>query len=217
MSGPKVLASLRSADLDRLEDELRALEAAGIDGLHLDVMDGKLVEESCFPPPFVAELRQRTVLPLDVHLLTERPEELVRAYASAGVQRISFHLECSRQPEMLVQQMHDLGVTPGIVVFPGTPLDELHGLLPRIGLVNPLGVDPRHKLGFQDNTYERIGRLCALREELGLSFVVQADGGVWEKTRDGLVEAGADELVGGYPIFSSGDYATAIRQLRLGK
>lgn len=217
MKEPRILASLRSADLDRLDEELRSLERAGIDGLHLDVMDGKLVEESCFPPEFVADLRQRTVLSIDVHLIAEQPEQLLRAYASAGAQRISFHLEAAARPAEIVEELHGLGVVPGLVVFPGTPLSELEAFLPSIGLVNPLGVDPRHGLGFQESSYARIGELCAMRDAKGLSFVVQADGGVWEKTRDGLVEAGADELVGGYPIFSSDDYAAAIDELRSGK
>ena len=109
-----------------------------------------------------------------------------------------------------------LRVAPGIVCFPPTDVELLQRVFDRVKVINPLGVDPRNKTGFTDETYGRVASLVKGRDEGGHDFAVQADGGVWEKTRDGLVEAGADELVGGYPIFSAEDYGAAIRALREG-
>ena len=216
MPTPRILASLRSADLQRLDEELHALEAAGIDGYHLDVMDGRFVDEVCFDPDFVASLRPKTSLCIDVHLIAEEPELLVDLYAAAGADRISFHWETTADAAACLQRIRAAGAEPGIVLLPGTELDGIRGLLGSLALVNPLGVDPTRGLGFQEETYGRIETLRAWRDAAGHDFVLQADGGVWEKTRDGLVRAGAQELVGGYPIFSSEDYGAAVRALREG-
>lgn len=211
-----ILASLRSADLARLDEEIAALERAGIDGLHIDVMDGDFVPESCFDPAFVADLRARTGLLLDVHLLARDPALLASAYAEAGAHRISFHLEVVADPRAMIRQLRGLEVQPGIVILPSTAVDAVLPLLEEVAVVNPLGVDPTQGIGFQDSTYARIGALAEFKSKHALSVNIQADGGVWAKTREGLVEAGADELVGGFPIFSQPDYAVAIEALRNG-
>ncbi|HEX9641478.1 MAG TPA: ribulose-phosphate 3-epimerase [Candidatus Krumholzibacteria bacterium] len=214
---PQILASLRSAKLEILDDELAALEAAGIDGYHLDVMDGRFVAEECFDADFAAKLRPKTRRVIDVHLIAERPESLIDAFARAGADRISFHWEATADAAACVGQIRAGGARPGIVCLPSTELEVLRDLLQSVALVNPLGVDPTRGLGFQENTYQRIETLRTWRDRDGLDFLIQADGGVWEKTRDGLVAAGADELVGGYPIFSAVDYGEAIVQLRHGR
>ena len=187
-----------------------------MDGLHVDVMDGHFVEESCFEPSWVADLRRRTRLLIDVHLLAKDPAALVPAYAEAGADRIAFHREVVDDPAAVLAQIRAHGCAPGLVLLPSTPVEDAFGVLGEVALVNPLGVDPTRGLGFQDATYDRIEALVAERVRRGLDFAVQGDGGVWEKTRDGLVEAGADELVGGYPIFSSDDYGAAVEALRSG-
>lgn len=216
MKIPAILASLRSADLARLDEEIPALERGGIDGIHVDVMDGDFVPESCFEPGLVAELRAKTRLLLDVHLLARDPALLASAYAEAGADRISFHLEVVDDPRALIRQLRGLEVKPGLVVLPSTPIEDLLPLLEEVDVVNPLGVDPTCGLGFQESTYARIGVLAAFKVKHSLDVRIQADGGVWAKTRDGLVAAGAEELVGGYPIFSQPDYAIAIAALRTG-
>lgn len=213
---PRILASLRSADRSDLDRELERLTAAGIDGLHVDVMDGAFVDETCFDPDFVAGLRPKSRLMIDVHLLANDPASLIEPYARAGADRIAFHLEVTETPGTLVDAIVAAGARPGLVVLPSTPVEEAFGLMDALAVINPLGVDPTRGLGFQDTTYERIERIVVERERRGLGVRVQADGGVWEKTRDGLVSAGADELVGGYPIFSQEDYAAAVEALRAG-
>jgi len=113
-------------------------------------------------------------------------------------------------------RIREAGCTPGLALLPPTPVQRVRPWLQAIGLVNPLGVNPTAEGGFDESTFARIAELVRMREEAGLDFVIQGDGGVWAKTRDAFVEAGADELVGGYPIFSSDDYGQAVRALRDG-
>jgi ribulose-phosphate 3-epimerase len=209
---PAIYASLRSANFEMIEDELRRLEAAGVDGLHLDVMDGEFCDEVSFPVEQVARLRPLTSLPLDVHLMVARPEEVLDDWIALGVRRIAFHLEACPKPAGPLDRIRAAGIAPGLVVLPNTPVTDLEPWLDGVNFVNPLGVNPVEKSGYDEATPDRIRQLKALRPDL----VVQADGGVWEKTRDTLVEAGADELVGGYPIFSKNDYKVAVAELRDG-
>lgn len=209
---PAIFASLRSANFDEIDDELRRLEAAGADGLHLDVMDGRFCDEVSLPLEQVRDLRAKTGLPMDVHLMVERPGEVLAGWIAADVQRIAIHLEACPDPGELLQQIREAGVSPGLVILPNTPVEQLEPWLGSVDFVNPLGVNPVEKSGYDESTPDRIRQLKALMPGL----TVQADGGVWEKTRDALVEAGADELVGGYPIFSNNDYKQAIEELRNG-
>lgn len=217
MKSPAILASLRSADLARLQDEIAALEAAGIDGLHIDVMDGDFVAETCFDPEIVGRVRELTRALVDVHLIARDPALIASAYAEAGADRISFHLEVVVDPRAMIEQLRGLEVGVGLVVLPPTPIEQVFDWLDSVDLINPLGVDPTRGLGFQETTYARIEALVRERARRGRDALrIQADGGVWAKTRDELVRAGADELVGGYPIFSSEDYRVAVDALRNG-
>jgi ribulose-phosphate 3-epimerase len=180
------------------------------------MMDGIFVAEECFDADFVAGLRPKTERLVDVHLIARKPEGLIDAFAQAGADRISFHWETTTDAKKCIGQIRDAGARPGLVCLPSTRLQVLRDLLERVALINPLGVDPTRGLGFQDDTYARIETLRSWRERDGLDFLIQADGGVWEKTREGLVAAGADELVGGYPIFSAQDYGAAVARLRHG-
>jgi ribulose-phosphate 3-epimerase len=214
---PDIYASLRSADQQSLGEELRRLEEAGVDGLHLDVMDGRFCEEVCFPLEEVVRIRHLTDLPLDVHLLVEDPGAELDEWIASGVQRLSFHLEAAPDAQPLLARVRSAGLAAGLVVLPGTPLESLDPWLGWVDQVNPLGVDPVARTGFDERTCSRIADLVTRREVRGLRFRIQADGGVWEKTRDALVRAGADELVGGYPIFSTNDYIKAVEELRHGR
>jgi len=211
-SMPEIYASLRSANFDEIDDELAKLQAAGIDGLHLDVMDGAFCEEVSLPIARVQPLRPKTDLPFDVHLMVERPGEVIDDWIALGVQRVAFHLEACPDPGPLLDRIREAGVAAGLVVLPSTPVTALEPWLGRVDFVNPLGVNPVEKTGYDEATPDRIRELKGLRGDLR----VQADGGVWEKTRVALVAAGADELVGGYPIFSTNDYLQAVQDLRVG-
>ncbi len=210
----RILASLRSAPVEARRAWVDRLAEHGIEGLHLDVMDGRFVDERCFSVRELADLRGRTGLFLDVHLLVAEPAEWIDACLEAGADRIAWHLEQDPDPADRLDRVRAHGRKAGLVVLPSTPLEALDPWLERVDLVNPLGVDPTRGQGFDEATYGRVATLVQRRRARGLDFVVQADGGVWQKTRDGLVEAGADELVGGYPIFSAEDVAAAIAELR---
>jgi ribulose-phosphate 3-epimerase len=214
---PRVLASFRGADVERWPAEVVALEAAGIDGLHLDVMDGLWVTESCFTPDAPTILRRAGARLIDLHLLVERPEDHVAAYLGAGVDRLTFHVECVEDPGPLLETIAESGVVPGLALLPSTPIGAAAPWLELVGLVNPLAVDPHAGTGFDARTFDRIAELHELRAQSGRNFVIQGDGGVWSKTRDEFVRSGVDELVGGHPIFSSDDYAVAIGALRDGE
>lgn len=213
---PSILASLRSADLDQLEAELAALADSGITALHLDIMDGVFCDEVSFPLEQVRAIRALTDLPLDAHLMVAGPERAMDAWIEAGVQRISFHLEALKDPGPVLHRIRAAGVVPGLVILPDTPVAALDPWLGEVGLVNPLGVNPVAKTGYDAATPSRIQDLATRRTRGKHAFLIQADGGVWEKTRDDLVDAGADELVGGYPIFSNKDYKLAVEALQNG-
>ena len=209
---PAIYASLRSANFDEIDQELQRLKAAGVDALHLDVMDGKFCDEVSLPLEQVRGLRPKTDLPMDVHLMVERPEAAVSDWIALGVQRIAIHLEACPDPGPVLEQIRRAGIAPGLVILPTTRVEDLEPWLNAVEFVNPLGVDPVQKTGYDESTPDRIRQLKVMKPGL----TIQADGGVWEKTRDALVEAGADELVGGYPIFSNNDYKLAVEALRNG-
>jgi ribulose-phosphate 3-epimerase len=213
---PTILASLRSADFTKLDAELAALEDAGVDLLHLDIMDGKFCDEISLPLEQVEQIRKITELPLDAHLMVENPEQILDDWIAAEVQRISFHLEACENPGPALARIKRSGLIPGLVILPSTRIEELDPWLDQVGLINPLGVNPVEKTGFDEATYDRIEALKQRRTARNLDFLIQADGGVWEKTRSELIEAGADELVGGFPIFSKNDYSVGVDELRNG-
>ena len=213
---PAILASLRSADFTKLAAELAALEKAGVDLLHLDIMDGRFCDEVSFPLEQVQDIRAKTVLPLDAHLMVENPEDTLDDWIATKVQRISIHLEACKDPGPVLAKINQAGITPGLVILPSTPIEQLDPWLDQVGLINPLGVNPVEKTGFDEVTYDRIRALKQRRTARSLNFLIQADGGVWEKTRAQLLEAGAEELVGGFPIFSKNDYSIAVSELRNG-
>ncbi len=210
---PAIYASLRSANFDEIDPELLRLKAAGVDALHLDVMDGKFCDEVSLPLEQVRGLRPKTDLPMDVHLMVERPEAAVSDWIALGVQRIAIHLEACPDPGPVLDQIR-AGRHRARAGDPADHPGRASRALARrqVEFVNPLGVDPVAKTGYDESTPDRIRQLKVMKPGL----TTQADGGVWEKTRDALVEAGADELVGGYPIFSRNDYELAVEELRSG-
>ncbi len=217
LSLPRIWASFRGAAPERWAEEVEALHLAGVDGLHLDVMDGSWGGDRCFEPQDIDRLRSYGARCIDVHLLVGDPSPVAAQYLDRGVDRLTFHLEAVEDPGPLLAAIEEGGAVPGLAILPSTPVRALEAWLGRVGVVNPLGVNPRERTPFDPATYARIGELVALRRRGGWSYAIEADGGVWSRTRDALVDAGADELVGGYPIFSAEDYGVAVRELREGR
>jgi ribulose-phosphate 3-epimerase len=206
-----------AADFARLGEEVRAVEAAGADLLHLDVMDGRFVPNITIGPPVVAAIRKVTQLPLDVHLMIVEPERYIDEFARAGADLISVHLEAAPHLHRLVQQIRAAGKKAAVAVNPHSPLDGLHVVLPDLDMVLLMSVNPG--FGGQKFIEAVVPKVSALRAEIdrrGLEVDIEVDGGIEPHTAPLVVAAGATILVAGSAVFHAqgGDYAAAIRALR---
>lgn len=198
----KLAPSILAADFARLGEQVRAAEAAGGDWIHVDVMDGHFVPPISFGPIVVRALRPVTALPLDVHLMIEQPERHVEAFAAAGADRITVHLEACPHLHRTIQQIKALGCKAGVALNPATPLTLLEDILPDLDLALIMTVNP----GFGGQSYipastAKIARLRTWLDELGTEVELQVDGGINEQTIGAAVMAGATVLVAGSAIF----------------
>ncbi len=204
MKNVKIAASILSADLSRLGAQVREAEAAGVDWIHVDVMDGHFVPNLTIGPLVVRALRAVTDLPLDVHLMIEKPERLIPAFARAGADRLTVHVETCPHLHRTLQQIKELGVKAGVTLNPSTSLISLEEILPEVGLVLIMSVNP----GFGGQAYipqstAKIARLRQVLDERGLSGVeLEVDGGIKPHNAAEIVSAGATVLVAGSAIFN---------------
>ncbi|GAB1366806.1 ribulose-phosphate 3-epimerase [Candidatus Cloacimonadaceae bacterium] len=206
-----IAPSLLSADLGRLADEIAALESAGADILHLDVMDGHYVPNLSFGFPLVSAVRKLTKLPLDVHLMVTNPELHVPVLGEIGVQMISFHQEAVFHSHRLIQQIKQNGVKAGLALNPATPVSSLESILGELDFVLVMSVNPGYSAqAFIPSSLEKIARLNGLKP----GFQIEVDGGVADTNSARLIEAGADILVSASYIFGSKSYSNAIKALR---
>jgi ribulose-phosphate 3-epimerase len=199
----KIAPSFLTADLSRLGDEVRAAEAAGADYLHLDVMDGHFVPPITFGALLVAAVRRLTALPLDVHLMVERPERHLEAFAEAGASILTVHVEACPHLHRTLQQIRDLGCQPGVSLNPGTSLSAIEEVLADVDLILVMSVNPGWGgQKFIPSTLDKIRRLRAMLDEHRLPAEIEVDGGVHVETAPACVEAGARVLVAGSSIFN---------------
>ncbi|MFA5515145.1 MAG: ribulose-phosphate 3-epimerase [Desulfuromonadales bacterium] len=211
----KIAPSILSADFARLGDEVRAIEAAGADYLHIDVMDGHFVPNITIGPPVVAALRQVTDLPLDVHLMIENPDRYIPEFAAAGADIITVHQEASTHLHRTVQLIRGLGKKAGVSLNPATPVGTLDVILEELDLVLVMSVNP----GFGGQAFipACLGKIAALRREIdrrGLPVELEVDGGVKVENIREIAAAGAEVMVAGSAVFAAADYAQTIGALR---
>ncbi len=213
----KIAPSILSADFARLGDEVRAVEAAGADYLHLDVMDGRFVPNITIGPVVVEAVRKSTHLPLDVHLMIVEPEKYLQDFAKAGAHFLTVHVEVAPHLHRVLQQIRDLGARPSVVLNPSTPLSSIEDVLADVEMILLMSVNPGFGgQSFIPHTVDKVRRLRRMLESNGLSTDIEVDGGINPQTARQVVEAGANVLVAGTAVFGSKDYRSAIAALRGG-
>jgi ribulose-phosphate 3-epimerase len=213
----KIAPSILSADFARLGEQVAEAEAAGADYIHVDVMDGHFVPNLTIGPVVVQALRRVTRLPLDVHLMVEKPESLLEAFAQAGADILTVHVETCPHLHRTLQQIHSLGVRAGVSLNPSTPLVALEEILGDVDLVLVMSVNPGFGgQSFIERSVSRIRRLRQMMTEQRARAELSVDGGIHPGTAEQVVRAGANVLVAGSFIFSDPEgIAAAIRRLRI--
>src|SRR5271157_3078991 len=210
-----IIPSILSADFTRLGDELRAVEAAGADWIHVDVMDGHFVPNLTMGPMTVEAVRKVTALPIDAHLMIDNPDEFIEKFAAAGATHISVHAESVVHLNRSLQLVRSCGAHPGIALGPAAPLSLLDWSLDYADYVLLLAVNPG--CGGQEFQPAVLNKVRALRAELarrGLSTMIESDGGINERTIADFAAAGVGAFVVGSALFGATDYAAAFAHLR---
>lgn len=211
----RIAPSILSADFTRLGEEVKAVEKAGADWIHVDVMDGRFVPNITIGPMIVKAVKRVTALPVDVHLMIQEPERYVEEFAAAGADLIAVHVEAGGHLNRTIQQIKDTGVKAGVALNPSTPIETLAWVLEYLDLVVIMSVNPGFGgQKFIPNSLERISALKTMITEKKLSTLIEVDGGVNAKTVAAVAGAGADVLVAGSAVFNSDDYQATIDELK---
>jgi len=197
--------SILAADFAHLADEIATAERGGGSICHVDVMDGHFVPNITFGPPVVKAIRPVTKMPIDCHLMIEDPDKFIPAFAQAGADMICVHVEVCRHLNRTLQLIADNGALPAVVLNPATPIEMLVEVLPMVHHVLVMSVNPGFGgQKFLPRSIDRIAHLARLRQEMGLNFRIEVDGGIAHDTVASVVQAGADMLVAGSAIFAPG-------------
>ena len=210
-----IAPSLLSADFGRLAEEVRAVEAAGADLLHIDVMDGRFVPNITIGPPVVAAIRKVATAPLDVHLMIVEPERYIEEFAKAGADVITVHAEATLHLQRAVARIRELGKKAGVSLNPSTSLSAIEWVLTDVDMVLIMSVNP----GFGGQAFlpSSLGKVELLRTQLtraGLNVDIQVDGGIKADNVAEVVGAGANVIVSGSGIFGTADYKKTIDLMR---
>ena len=208
----EIVPSILSADFARLADEIALVESAGVQMVHLDVMDGHFVPNITIGPPVIAKLRKHSRLAFDTHLMISEPARYVEAFAQAGANHITFHIETEGEPGQLVDRIHDLGCTAGITLNPETPVEAIQKVAPLCDMVLVMTVHPG--FGGQSFLDEAARKVIAIRRLVGPGLRIEVDGGIDRETTPIVVGYGADTLVAGNAIFGKPDRLAAIGAIR---
>jgi len=211
----KIAPSILSADFSRLGEEITAVEKGGADYIHIDVMDGHFVPNITIGPLIVEAIRPITKLPLDVHLMIENPDQYIEAFAKAGADYITVHVEACMHLHRTIQNIKSYGIKAGVVLNPATPVESIQHIIRDIDMVLLMSVNP----GFGGQKFipevlPKIRKVKAMAEQKGMDLEIEIDGGVNSETAKLCIEAGANVLVAGSAIYNEEDYAKAISLLR---
>lgn len=210
----KIAPSILAADFGNLAEEVKKVEKAGAELLHIDVMDGHFVPNITIGPLIVKALKKRTELPLDVHLMIEDPQKFIPAFADAGSDIISVHVEALNNSKLkdAVLQIKSFGVKAGVALNPPTPLSAIENILRDVDMVVVMSVNP----GFAGQEFipEVLPKIAELRKKISGDIEIEVDGGINDRNGKEVIKAGADILVAGTYVFKAKDAKEAIRRLR---
>lgn len=211
----RIAPSVLSADLGRLREQVEAAQAGGATWLHVDVMDGHFVPNLTFGAPMIRALRRVSELPIDVHLMVEKPEHYIEEYADLGASVFTFHPEATVHVQRHLARVRERGMLAGLALNPGTPVAHLEEVVDDVGLVLVMSVNP----GFGGQRYlpaatDKIARVRRLLDERGSSAALEVDGGITVATIGAAHAAGADVFVAGTAVFGEPDVTAAVKALR---
>ncbi|MFS0778687.1 ribulose-phosphate 3-epimerase [Neobacillus sp. 3P2-tot-E-2] len=211
----KIAPSILSADFAKLGEEILAVERAGADYIHVDVMDGHFVPNITIGPLIVEAIRPVTKLPLDVHLMIDNPDQYIEAFAKAGADYITVHVEACRHLHRTIHHIKSFGIKAGVVLNPATPVNTIQHILKDVDMVLLMSVNP----GFGGQKFIpevllKIRKVKEMADAIGKEIEIEIDGGVNSETAKLCVEAGANVLVAGSAIYDQEDYAAAISLIR---
>ena len=216
MKKVKIAPSILSADFSKMGEEVKELERCGADYIHCDVMDGVFVNNITFGLKMIEDIRKETSLPLDCHLMIVNPEKYVERFAKAGADIITVHYEACREKLVEVLKLiRTAGVKCGAVINPDTPVEKIKDVLALCDMVLVMSVFP----GFGGQKFipeclDKLSELKSIREELGLGFEIEIDGGMGAGNAKDVIQAGADVIVAGSAVFNAADKAKAIQDLK---
>ena len=207
-----IAPSVLACDLTRLGDSVRAVERAGADWHHVDVMDGHFVPNLTFGPDIVQAVRRASTLPVDAHLMVADPARFAESFIRAGANIVTFHIEVAPNPRPLLRKIRRLGARPGLVVKPGTPVSAIFRFLDEVDLVLVMSVEP----GWTGQKFmpKALRKIRELRRTAGPALDIQVDGGVNEETLIPCAQAGANVIVAGAAVYRSDSPRRAIRRIR---
>lgn len=211
----KIAPSILSADFSRLGEEIKDVEIGGADYIHVDVMDGHFVPNITIGPLIVEAIRPVTKLPLDVHLMIENPDSYIEAFAKAGADYITVHVEACKHLHRTIHYIKSFGVKAGVVLNPATPVDSIRHIIEDVDMVLLMSVNPGFGgQKFIPSVLQKIQEVKKLADSLGLTIEIEVDGGVNEVTAKQCIEAGANVLVAGSAVYNEKDRGKAIAALK---